>query len=656
MSVLMVNRASSLRWNDGLDGQALSIASTQASPLRVTAGPGTGKTFALIRRLARILEEGQDPTRILLVTFTRVSAADLQRELDRLGLPQGQIVTKGTLHSLCFSILHRRHVLEFTQRVARPLLKFEERFLLEDLRTYGEFGTIHERRATLKAFEAAWARQQDQEPGWPTNPVEQAFQSALDEWLRFHQAMLIDELVPLTLRYLRANPGCPELRQFDHVLVDEYQDLNRAEQDLIDLLAQNASLAVVGDQDQAIYEGFRYAHPEGIALFHKTHQGTRDLPLDISRRCPAAIVALANSLIRNNQRRSGRQLEPTDDQIDVGVHLIQWPDMQSEAEGIADHIASRVLSAEYDPGRILVLCPRRHFGYLIRDQLRARMVDAHSYFHEEALEGNPKRIDESSAQQAFALLTLLAFPRDRVALRAWLGFGSQTLHANGYRRLRAHSSESNVSTFDAMRAISERTLTLPYTTGLSRRYNELNQRLRELRSLDPPEAFHRLFPAEEEWAEPFRTIYDQAGEPPDHEGALDLLRTNITQPDLPATATFVRVMSLHKSKGLTADHVFVAGCVEGLIPSYLRGLPFEPAMRFREEQRRLFYVAITRARRTLVLSSTLTLPRQLAYRMGAPVRGGDSLHSETIASTFLSELGDSCPPSLSGQDWLLGGL
>jgi len=641
-------------WSDGLDGQALEIAATPASPLRVVAGPGTGKTFALLRRLARLLEEGQDPRRVLLVTFTRISAADLERELNRLGLPQGEQVSKGTLHSLCFSVLHRSHVFEFTRRIPRPLLKFEERFLLEDLARYGEFGTIHQRRATLKAFEAAWARTHDQQPGWPTTPTEQQFQAALEEWLRFHQSMLIDELIPLTLRYLRSNPGCQELQQFDHVLVDEYQDLNRAEQELIDLLAQGRSLTVVGDQDQAIYQDFRYAHPEGIALFHEAHAGTLDIPLDLSRRCPPAIVVLANSLIRHNQRRSGRQLIPMEEAVEVNVHVVQWPNMQAEAEGIAEHVAARVLSGEYDPGRVLVLCPRRHFGYLIRDELQARQVDAHSFFHEEALDGNPKEAAESMAQQAFTLLTLLATPEDRVALRAWLGFNSPQLRAGEYRRLRDHCAMSGQSPFEALQAIRDGQLAIPYTSGVSARYALLVESLLELAELQPQDAFDVLFPPEEPWAGHFRAIYDQDGEPLEHLGALDLLRTNITQPELPTTATYVRIMSLHKSKGLTADHVFIPGCIEGLIPSYSRDLPFEEEMRYREEQRRLFYVAITRARRTLVLSSTQTLPRVLAHRMGAPVAGVDLVNGETIASSLLAELGETCPQPVVGEQWLMG--
>lgn len=639
-------------WNTGLEGQALQIAGDPSSPLRVIAGPGTGKTFALIRRLARLLETGAPASRILLVTFTRVSAADLQRELESLGHLEGALVAKGTLHSACFTILHRRHVLHFTGRVARPLLDFEERFLLEDLGEYGAFGTVYDRRDMLKAFESAWAREQDQQAGWPITPSEQSFQSSLEEWLRFHQGMLIDEIVPLTLRYLRSNPECPELSQFDHVLVDEYQDLNKAEQSLIDLLSERGTLSIVGDQDQAIYERFRYAHPEGIAEFDQTHPGTRDIPLDLSRRCPPAIVALANSLIRHNTRRSGRQLTPADHGHPVAVHVIQWPDMGSEAEGIAALIQAKVRSGEYVPGQILILASRRQFGYLVRNQLTQAGIAAHSFFHEEALEGNPKDPAESAAQQAFTLLTLLAYPEDTTALRAWLGFGSPSLRAGEYRRLREHCSHAPVSPWDALVSVRAGALSIPYTAGLSRRFNDLVTRLQHLKQLEPQDGFDELFPPDELWAEPFRSMYDQAGGPETHKATHELLRTNISQPELPSTADFVRIMSLHKSKGLTANHVFIVGCVEGLIPAHAEDLPFEEERRFHEEQRRLFYVAITRPRQTLVISSVLKLPRALAHKMRAQVQGGTYGLADTIASSFLSELGPTSPAAITGQEWL----
>jgi superfamily I DNA/RNA helicase len=112
-------------------------------------------------------------------------------------------------------------------------------------------------------------------------------------------------------------------------------------------------------------------------------------------------------------------------------------------------------------------------------------------------------------------------------------------------------------------------------------------------------------------------------------------------------------MSLYKSKGLTADHVFVLGCIEGLIPTYPHEkLPPEDDRRHYEEQRRLFYVAITRAQQTLVLSSTITLPLSFVYHMQIPIRGDDSYVGRTISSTFLGELGQSCPTSLTGNEWM----
>jgi len=298
-----------MAWDDNLRGPAREIAATSQSPLRVVAGPGTGKTFALMRRVARLLEEGKDPTGILMVTFTRMAASDLERELRALNIPRAELIYKGTLHSFCFFTLSQANVLELTGRVPRPLLNFEERFLLEDL-GQDDFGNYYARRRRLKAFEAAWAREQDQEPGWPQDETDRRFQGLLNEWLRFHQAMLLGELVPVTLRYLRDNPGCPERHQFNHVLVDEYQDLNRAEQSVIDLLSERGSLTVIGDEDQSIYESFRYAHPEGISEFDESHEGTHDIPLELCRRCPTRVVAVAKELIRNNMRRTERVLQP----------------------------------------------------------------------------------------------------------------------------------------------------------------------------------------------------------------------------------------------------------------------------------------------------------------------------------------------------------
>ena len=390
-------------WDQGLEGPSLEIAGSDHSPLRVRAGPGTGKTFTLMRRIARLLENGTRPRQILVSTFTRTAAGDLKQELEQLDVEGAASVQATTVHALCFRILTRNEVLEITGRVPRPLLEFERRFLLQDLQ-FEEFGNLHARRRRLAAFESAWARLQSEQPGWPNDPVDQRFHQHLLDWLRFHDAMMIGELVPETLRYMRNNPASPEHTTFAHILVDEYQDLNAAEQELVQLIAENARLTIVGDEDQSIYS-FKYAHPEGIADFHVRHPETRDETLEQCRRCPTDIVEMANRLISNNRRRTNRVLAARPENGAGEVRIVQWPSMEREAQGLAEFIERRVDSGQVEAGRVLVLAPRRQVGYGVRDALNELGVQAHSFFQEEALDGDPANLNRCRVQQAFTLLT-----------------------------------------------------------------------------------------------------------------------------------------------------------------------------------------------------------------------------------------------------------
>ena len=190
-------------WYEGLNEPAQRVAGMDHSPIRVWASPGTGKTFILMRRVARLLEEGRDGCRMLVVTFTRTAAHDLVTRLQELKVPGCGNVHASTLHSFCFSTLTREQVLQFTGRVPRPLLrpsakiKFEVDFLLHDLPD--RFKGMRAQDKRLRAFESAWARLQSDEPGWTQDPIDSDFQGELKSWLQFHKAMLIGELVPETL-------------------------------------------------------------------------------------------------------------------------------------------------------------------------------------------------------------------------------------------------------------------------------------------------------------------------------------------------------------------------------------------------------------------------------------------------------------------------
>lgn len=640
-----------MRWDENLEGPARRIAEVNHSPLRVLAGPGTGKTFALMRRVARLLQEGGTPRRILVCTFTRTAASDLKKELRALGVDGVDGVRASTLHAFCFGLLSKAEVLALLGRVPRPLLQFEERFLLEDLQDNG-FGGIRERERRLQAFNAAWARLQTDEPGWPTDPTDRFFHQQLLGWLHFHKAMLIGELIPETLRYLRENPASEDRRAFDHVLVDEYQDLNRAEQILLDILAEAGTLTVIGDEDQSIYS-FKHAHPEGIATFTDSRPTTHDESLLDCRRCPSLVVEMANHLIGNNMTRSPRTLQPLSGNPQGDVYVVQWRSMQEEAEGIARFIHGRVKSGELEAGRVLVLAPRRQFGYAIRDALNKMGTPAHSFFHEEALYGDPKDLEGCQAQQAFALLTLLANPDDQVALRCWAGFGSNSLRSGAWSRVRTYCEQSGESPLAVLEKLKCGVLTLPYSGELVNRLNDLGERLSRLRDLRGLELVNALFPDSEEWTEPFRSLGTSIEETDfDAFQLREVLRVGVTQPELPTDVDYVRVMSLHKSKGLTADMVIIVGCIEGLIPFVKSDTPALEQQRLLEEQRRLFYVAITRTKRTLVLSSVTQLPRDLAFRMNARVQSLNRDYVSTLASQFLQQLGPSRPVAMTGETFL----
>jgi len=604
-----------------------------------------------MRRVTRLLEEGTEPGRILVATFTRTAARDLQDEIKGLGVDGVEKVKAGTLHSFCFGLLGREEVLTQTQRAPRPLLAFEETYLINDM-AGGKFGGVNDCKKRIRAFNADWARLQSDHPGWPTDPVDKAFHLELIDWLRFHGGMLVGEIVPLTLEYLRDNPLSSGLGSFDHVIVDEYQDLNRAEQVLLDLIAEGGSFAVVGDEDQSIYS-FKHAHPEGISEFAETHDETCDSSLGECRRCPRLVVGMANSLISNNRHRVQRSLDPMPGSPDGEVHVVQWSSLQTEASGIASFINSRIQAGDVEPGKVLVLAPRRQIGYGIRDALNQVGSPAHSFFNEEALDGDPKKKIGWEAQEAYALLTLLADPDDDVALRCWCGFGSANLRRNEWARLRGYCGEQGLLTVrEALEKLSDGEDSIPYTSGVVRRFKKLRDRLGQLEGLSGQPLFDMIFPPDVEWSEPVRLIVKVIDDETNAPDLREAVRIAVSQPELPLDVDYVRVMSLHKSKGLTADLVVVAGCIQGLVPHQFRGGSEMEIQRSAEEQRRLFYVALTRTRNTIVLSSTRSLPRDLAHRMGAITGAGTSTTTRAIASSFLRELGPSKPIAVDGAKFL----
>jgi superfamily I DNA/RNA helicase len=465
--------------------------------------------------------------------------------------------------------------------------------------------------------------------------------------------MLIGELIPIALRFLQANPHARVLPAYKAVLVDEFQDLNKADQALVDVLATNANLTVVGDDNQSIYR-FRHANPEGIRVFPAEHAGTSVHAIEDCWRCPPNIVAMSNALLAHDPSARQAPLRAQLGRADASLYVVQHPSIGDEADAIAAYIDSYLNRRNGLPaGQVLVLSPRRIFGNAIRDALIRRRRNALSFFWEDAF-------DADAAAEGFCLLTLLVSPDDRAAYRAWLGLGDADGNRAGYSRVRGYAEEHEVEPFAVCEELSSGRIELRYTERLVQRHKHLKTRLAALAGLTGIPLVNALWDAANSESLTIRlaaaAVATNAPEPQDlHQG----LAEAITQPELPDSAgDVIRVMSLHKAKGLTAELVVIAGCVGGAIPTVDERLSMAEQDAVLKEQRRLFYVAITRARDTLVLSSVTQAPLPQALRANIPPAGiyryQGNLYARLAASPFIDELGATCPRAIKGSDWRAG--
>lgn len=630
-------------WSDGLVGRQKEIAEYQGSPLHIIAGPGTGKTFGLMRRVARLLETGANPSRIFLVTFTRAAAKDLKKSLKKLESPGCTDVWSSTLHSHCFRILNREEVLQQTGRVPRTLLEFETRIMLKDLSLLTNEG-VRPLEKRLKAFEAAWARLQSEDPGWAVNPEDQCFEKTLGDWFGFYRCMLVGELVPVTLHFLRQNPACEERSAFDHVLVDEYQDLNKAEQELIELITGNNTLTVAGDDDQSIYS-FKYAHPDGIICFPETHKGTETKRLEECLRCPTLVLELAKTLISKNEYRFRRGLRPKAGACTGDVKIVQWVSLERETKGLAEIIKARLDKKQVLPGEVIVLTPRKLIGGKIRDYLMELGVPVRSFFHEGVL-------DSPRAQERLAILNLLAHPEDKVAWRAALGYEALDWRARSIKILREYCQTQNITLLEALDQLARGIISLPHMGPIVEQYKQIIKELVTLRSAAIADfIFQWLGPVEDATVGLRELTAQTITEVSDINELYDEMKSIISQPEIPEEATEVRVMSLHKSKGLSERFVVVAGCINGVLPQQFESKDTNEQIRHLEEQRRLLYVAMTRTKQYLLLSSCTSLTRGQALQMKAVV-SSKGPRVRTNASRFLEELGPKAPRPILGDHLL----
>jgi superfamily I DNA/RNA helicase len=382
---------------------------------------------------------------------------------------------------------------------------------------------------------------------------------------------------------------------------------------------------VLGDDDQSIYS-FRYNHPGGITEFKDRWQGDAldDLGIPENRRCGETIVNLANAMMAQAGSRKPPMIPRRPER--GALSLVYWNSLGAEISGIARHVRER------SDTEFLILVPRRFIGYRLKSAIGR---DAATSFHEEVLE-------VPLVQERFALACYVANPNDSVALRVLLGFDRDGIQHSAKRNAPAYAGvlRQDIVGEDLLLAIAEgRIRAEGVGSGTVRaRAASVLKFLRDAPA-DTPSLLNALFNPElalqiddEEEREKAKLDLEELGDATTaaHElsreqlrGFLDQLRYRIATrlPLVVAERARVKIMTLHGAKGLEADVVIVAGVADQIIPGLSFGTP-AATERKRDEQRRLLYVAVTRAKRELVISWPKLMDYKDATRNQVRTDGG----------------------------------
>ena len=654
------------KWNEGLNPEspAYNFASSNNKITRSLAGPGTGKTFSLIRRIAYLMEvEGVRPGKILVLTFTRAAAADFRKELRKLDIFGAANIDSRTLHSYCLRILLRRDVIDSIKRYPRPMIKHEKKTMLNDINVGESLGKLKQREDLLVDYESAWAKLQFMEPGFTQDQKNLEFMNRIQHWMTFHESMTLGEIVPFTVNFLNDNPHFNDFGGYSHVLVDEYQDLNKAEQVIIDRIAQKSNLMVVGDDNQSIYS-FKNARPEGIRSFTNSHPGCVDIDFQECRRCPKKIVQIADDLIKNDPSHTLDEntiLVPYISNKDGEVVVVQWNSLGDEISGIAE-IVRKILDNSADSllnEDILILSPRRKIARRINEKLLELNVPSQLVSNNYDL-----LFEDDVAKDTYAFISFLASKQDLVSLRYLLHKGDNW-YSKTYMKIVEYAIGHNETIEEVISKISSGENIISRVTinsPIIQRFAEITQlrvlfegvesidefkiQLEKLTGEGAINLKQRIFSICSEFD------YDATNPTPMIIQLSQLIKNKVS--DLVSVdeevveGGKVRVMTCFSAKGLKGKVVIVEGCVDGLLPSLGEDDDFD-------EQRRLFYVAITRCEYTknefeglLIISSFVNISegekKNLKIKIDYP---------GVQASCFINEIGRShLPRTVLGYQYL----
>jgi DNA helicase-2/ATP-dependent DNA helicase PcrA len=621
----------------GLNAEQARAVRHRGSGLLVLAGAGSGKTRVITTRIKTLVDEGVPEDRILAVTFTNKAAREMRERLGKMGVSDD--VWIGTFHATGVRVLrmfadqagYGRNFTIYDGDAQKALVKA----LLADVRGGEKLadGLVLHYISQLKGQDRGpeFVEHSDSIVPRPMRRAVREVYERYEEALRRSNAMDFADLLLNTVRLLRGARGTPAermLTKFQHVLVDEFQDTNAIQMEMADLFATRGTLCVVGDDDQSIY-GWRGADPDGMMRFAR-RPGVEIVKLEENYRCAAPILDCANAVIARNSKRLGKTLRANKQGELVRVHL---------------------LSSEREEARQVALSIRKPYGehaVLYRTHAQSRPIE--EALRREAIPytivGGLRFYDRAEVKDVLAYFRLAVNPKAdvdllRVANKPARGMGAKKMGA-----LKTAAAKKGVTMYEALKESSEE------------KAQGLHGVLRDLAgarhsSLGLLEFFDKVMRITGYKAALVRTAKESKSQAQKEKAQGQIENVNELASDV---ATFaednpgatvedyvehvslvssfdkesgpsVSLMTIHASKGLEFEHVHLVGFEEGLLP---HGNVVKEAKEKRdpslvEEERRLAYVAITRAKDKLDI--TMARMRTKAGKM-----------DRTTPSRFFDEL------------------
>jgi DNA helicase-2/ATP-dependent DNA helicase PcrA len=653
-----------------LNPEQREAVETLDGPLLVLAGAGTGKTRVLTTRFAHILVSGKArPWEVLAVTFTNKAAREMRERVAHiLGRP-AEGLWLGTFHALCARML-RRHAEIAGLKSSFTILDADDQLRLlkqvmqaagVDLKRWPEKGMMAEiQRWKDRGLTPARITPAD-DTDYAANrgrALYEAYQARLRE---LNAADFGDLLLHMT-EILRTRPDvlADYHRSFRYILVDEYQDTNLVQYYWLRLLAQRPdplpqNICCVGDDDQSIYS-WRGAEIENILRFEKDFRGAKIVRLEANYRSTRPILGAASGLIARNTGRLGKTLRPgRQDAEGEKVRVVSLWDSEEEARMIGDRVeALRRSGHSLNEVAILVRA-----GFQTRSFEERLIVLGLPY----RVIGGLKFYERAEIRDALAYLRVLNQPADDLAFERIVNTPKRGLGESGMRALHVLAREQRIPLHDAAARITEGDALKPKPRGALR---ELIQGFARWRQVNEKEG--HVVAAATVLEESGYTAMWQADRGPEAAGRLEnlkeLLRAMgefaslagfldhvalVMETDENAEGERLQIMTLHAAKGLEFDTVFLPGWEEGLFPSQ-RSLD-EGGEKALEEERRLAYVGITRARKRAIISHAANRRIYGNWSPAIPSRFLDELPEEMVTR----EGGQAARPRFAETPSVFGG-